>query len=119
MNYTIGTISANYPEAVQDLVNMTMRIATESGIIGKGSETDADILEEMLCKLALQKFLNGGDMYWDSEQEFVDACKLATVHSVIRSLQKEGLIDSIENEDGEEVVWVTDKGRALVSTIRE
>jgi hypothetical protein len=114
--YTIGTVSKNYPEAVQDLVNLTMMVAKDSGIVGASGNTDPDILEEMLCELALNKFLADGEMHWD-EHEFVECCQLAAAHTVIRDLKNEGLIDSIEDENGEEVVWITAKGKEITRRI--
>jgi len=115
-NYTIGTISKNYPEAVQDLVNLTMVVAKESGIIGAQASADPDILEDLLCKMALDKFLCDGEMHW-GEEEVVDCCNQAVAHTLIRDLKNEGLVDSIEDENGEEVVWITEKGREVTNRI--
>jgi hypothetical protein len=115
-NYTIGTVSKNYPEAVQDLVNLTMMVAKESGIVGAHANADPDILEDLLCKLALDKFLGNGEMHW-GEEEFVDCCNQAVAHTMIRDLKNEGLVDSIEDENGDEVVWITEKGREITRRI--
>ena len=114
--YIIGTISKDYPEAVQELVDLTMVVAKESGIIGDTGGSDPDILEGLLCEMALTKFLSDGEMQWD-ETEFVDCCRLAVAHTMIRDLKHEGLIDSIEDENGDEVVWITDKGKQITQFI--
>jgi predicted transcriptional regulator len=55
-------------------------------------------------------------MHW-GEEEFVDCCNQAVAHTLIRDLNNEGLVDSIEDENGEEVVWITEKGREVTNRI--
>lgn len=112
--YAIGTVSKDYPDAVQELVNTTMEVAYAYNLI---DDLDPAVLEELLCESALQKFIVGGEMRWD-EQEFLETVGIATAHSHINRLKELGFVDSIEDETGEEIIWVTDKGKELVSTIR-
>lgn len=114
ITYTIGAVSKDYPDAVQELVNTTMEVAYHYNIM---EDVDPTVLEELLCESALQKFLTDGEMRWD-EDEFVDTVGIATAHTHINHLKKLGFVDSIEDEKGDEIIWVTDKGKELVTTIR-
>jgi hypothetical protein len=113
-NYTIGTVAENYPDAVKEFVIETMVGANQLQLL---EDVDPAILEEILCKSALQKFLDDGEMMW-SEEEVYDALNLAEVRSLIVELFEEGLVDSIEDENGEEIVWLTEKGKRVVETVK-
>ncbi len=112
--YNIGTVSKDYPDAVQELVNTTMEVAYYYDLM---DEVDPAVLEELLCESALQKFFGGGEMKWD-EEEFTETIGIATAHTHINHLKKLGFVDSIEDDKGDEIIWVTDKGKELVSTIK-
>lgn len=111
----IGTVYKDYPEAVQELMEPTMRIAVQSGLT---DGIKVDILEKMLSDIALQKFLSGGDMVW-SENEFLDSVNIAFAYTQIEHLKELKLIDSIEDENGDEVVWLTDEGKQLITAIKQ
>lgn len=115
MPYQIGTISANYPDPVQVLVNTSMHVANGCDLF---EDIDPEVLEKQLCESALDKFLGSGEMYWEDE-EFIDNLNLATINTQIKSLKEHGLLDSIEDEKGEEIVWITEKGRALVKELKD
>ena len=110
----IGTVYKNYPEAVQDLMETTMTVAVSSGLT---KDIKIEILEKMLSDIALNKFINGTEMIW-SESEFYETINLAFAHTQIDNLKELKLIDSIENEHGEEVVWLTDMGKELIGSIK-
>jgi hypothetical protein len=113
-NYIIGTVAENYPDAVKEFVIETMVGANQLQLL---EDVDPAILEDILCKSALQKFLGDGEIMW-SEEEVYDALNLAEVQSQLVELFEEGLVDSIEDENGEEIVWLTEKGKQLVETVK-
>lgn len=115
VEYKIGSVSKDYPEAVQELVNLSMEVAYHHDIIDE--TIDPSILEEMLCDNALKKFLGSGEMLWDGD-EFVNLVDLATAHTQVNLLQDLGFIDSIEDENGNEVMWLTEKGVETINTIK-
>lgn len=114
MEYKIGSVSKDYPEAVQELVNLSMEVAYHHEILD--DTIDPALLEEMLCDSALKKFLGSGELLWN-EDEFVKLVELATAHSQVNLLQDLGLIDSIEDENGNEVMWLTEKGIEIGNSI--
>jgi len=112
--YIIGSVSENYPEAVQEFVNATLDVFVVAGLAG---EVDMSIFEEELCKVALQKFLSGGELDW-SEAEFIDTLNLSIAQSHIAYLKEKGYIDSIEDANGEEIVWATEKGKEIINSTK-
>lgn len=110
----IGSVYKDYPEAVQELLKPTMEIAVSSGLT---DNIRIEILEKMLCDIALKKFFGGSEMIW-GEEEFSETINLAFAHTQIENLRDLNLIDSIENEEGEEVVWLTDEGKELIESIK-
>lgn len=111
--YVIGSVSESYPEPVQEIVNPTMHILQSTLLL---EETDPSILEELLCKSALHKFLTGGEMFWDDDEVFNNLC-ISETQTHINHLLELGLLDSIEDERGDEIVWVTEKGKTLLNEI--
>jgi len=112
--YIIGTVAENYPDAVKEFVIETMIGANQLQLL---EDVDPGILEDILCKSALEKFLGDDEMMW-SEEEVYDALNLAEVRSQLVELFEEGLVDSIEDENGEEIVWLTEKGKQLVEKVK-
>lgn len=116
-NYQVGVVSKNYPESVQSVVDKVMNIiVSESYHIRQ--RVDLNILEEAICKSALDKFIGGSEMSWDWG-EFEDMVSYAEVQTHINYLLKEGWLDSIENENGEEVMWITEKGRSVLNEMEQ
>jgi len=113
-DYIIGTVAENYPDAVREFVIETMVGANRLQLL---EDVDPAILEEILCESALHKFLSSNEMMW-SEEEVYDALNTAEVRSQLNVLFDEGLLDSIEDENGQEVVWLTDKGKQIVETVK-
>ncbi len=114
MEYVIGSVSRDYPEAVQEKVNTAMEIL----IYHQLENTDPAVLEGMLSESALTKFLGDGEIVWDPE-EFIDLLGLAEAQTHLNVLKGHGFIDSIEDENGKEIVWVTDTGKKLVDAIKK
>ena len=111
----IGTISQYYPESVRDLVNETIEVAIKSGA-SEGINTQ--ILEEEFCIAGLQKFISGGDeMAW-SEDEFIDVISRSNARTRIERLIELGYIDSIEDEDGKEIIFPTKKGIEIIELLK-
>lgn len=111
--YIIGSMSENYPEPVQEFVNQTMHIL-QAGLLLE--DTDPSILEDLLCKSALHKFLSDGELFWNDNEVFDSLC-ISETQTHINHLLEMGLLDSIEDERGEEIVWVTEKGKTVLNSI--
>ena len=114
MEYVVGSVSRDYPDAVQEKVNTAMEILMYHQL----ENTDPAVLESMLSESALVKFLGDGEVVWD-EEEFLELLGMAEAQTHLNVLKGHGLIDSIEDENGKEIVWVTDMGKKLVDAIKK
>lgn len=115
MKSQIGKVAEHYPEEVQKLVIPTMQVIDSANLMDGIRDT---ILEKLFSDIALNKFLSGGEMLW-SEEEFESTLRTAFAQTQIENLRDLGLIDSIEDENGEEVVWLTDRGKELAKALRD
>ena len=114
----IGTVSKNYPDAVRNAVNLAMEVIVDAEMVGPETDTDADIMESLLCESALTKFLGDGEIFFN-EEEFVSMCHLAAAQTAIRDLKDAGFVDSIEDENGREIMWLTQQGIDHANKLKE
>ena len=63
-----------------------------------------------MCESLLEKFLLGEELLWNDE-EINQVLKLSIVHSSLKKLKEKGLVDFIQNEEGEEIIFLTENGR--------
>ena len=110
----IGETSKHYPDSVQEFVNKTMLLLQERDLL---TETDPEVLEGMLCESALQKFFGGEELSWEDDELFENLCVLE-IHTQINHLKHLGLVDSIEDENGQEVIWPTEIGKQVLTKIQ-
>lgn len=76
---------------------------------------DRGITQMMLCDLLLNQWVNGSfneeGAIWHSEESFMEFLGLCQIETALHSLQNKGLIDSVEDETGESVFFLTDSGK--------
>jgi hypothetical protein len=74
-----------------------------------------------LCRILTDKFINGELNESDTElltaKEAEDYLNLVITESVLRSLQERGLIGSYEDENTEEVFFLTEMGKVMKNEI--
>ena len=87
--------------------------------------TDEDIIEfayEATRKVAgpmlLEQWLSG-EINFDKEDWFEKMLKLIVVNGRLMSLEKKGIVGSIDDEHGEEVFFATEKGRTLLKIMEK
>ena len=100
-----------YPEAIEqyvsDMVKHMQEVEREASIT---PEVDYDELKRQIRRMLLSKWIDGDDLIL-TEEQFTDAYHAATVQLTLNSLMAKGLIDSIESEGNEEVLFLTKKGK--------
>jgi hypothetical protein len=106
------------PQDVELRTNEIIDAITETGFfdcpdIPKGYEDNARLhLYNSIGGKLLEQFLNGGeDVLLVSESEFEQILSYALIQTCLDSLLDEKLIDTIENEHGENVYWLTSDGK--------
>lgn len=102
----------NWPEPVVELTNLVMAAFKEEGLFEAEPELEEEWFFEALAEIAFPKFVNGTDMFW-SEDEIDNAINRGMAYSITIKLKQEGLMDWIEDENGEQIVFLTKKGKEL------
>jgi hypothetical protein len=84
-----------------------------NGLKDAGYTTDVDtqLLFENLCKFFLEKFLIGDETMAITEDECDELYVCTGIDGGIQDLINNGLMDSIEDENGVEILFTTEKGR--------
>lgn len=80
---------------------------------------------DYFCKELTKKFISGelsGDGEFDelfTEEEMDTHLRHIIVGSILHEMQKEGIIDSIEDENNEDRFFLTEKGKQIASKIKK
>lgn len=74
------------------------------------TEVQPEVLRENLRTVFLEKF-NSNQELVITEDEFVKTYTTSVIQTTLNSLQAKGLVNSIEDEKGENVYWLTDAAR--------
>lgn len=85
--------------------------------------TDTSYAFNYFCEKLTEKFING-DLNFDDEGLFTEEEMDRYLHeivigSMLGSLKDKGLIDYIEDENNEEMFFLTKKGREVVENIKK
>jgi hypothetical protein len=104
-----------YPQPVLDNVNSILETCEESELFSDSEvEVNKSILENLLLESALDKFLHNDGVFVWYEDEMEVIISEAIIYTAINNLRENGLVDSIEDENGEEVFWATEEGKKLI-----
>lgn len=101
----------NYPNPVlqktNQMINSLSELLEESdALVGK------EELEESFSKRLLKRFLTGTDLEL-SDAEIEESVEEASMTTAYNGLVRKGMMDCIEDENGEAVYFLTDKGKKL------
>jgi hypothetical protein len=80
-------------------------------------QADYDITFKRFADSALSKWVKGNDIEDFSEEEFSSILRYSIVESDLVRLNKKGLLDSMEDENGETVYFLTEKGKNEMSNL--
>jgi hypothetical protein len=110
-----------YPVTVQEwLDNLYDYLKTEGFFEGEELEdsNEENVMSsfyDIVGKAALQSWLESGDIRIEEELTKLLYQVIIKVH--MEELRKSGMVDSIEDENGEEVVWLTPKGKDITKKL--
>ena len=108
-----------YPNTVQEwLENLYSNLKKEGFFedqeLGLYSEEKVyNHFQEILGDAALQSWLKEGEVII-KEKDLTILLFQVVVKTHVEELKNEGTVDSIENENGDEVMWLTQKGKNQV-----
>jgi hypothetical protein len=96
-------------------------IITEDGFFKELEITDLTFARNELCNILTEKFINGELDESGTEllttEEAENYLNTVITESVLRSLQQKGLIESYEDENTEEVFFLTEMGKVMKDEI--
>lgn len=102
----------NWPEPVVELTNLAVMAFKAEGLFEAEPELLEEWFYEALAEIAFPKFIAGTDMWW-SEDEIDNAINRGLAYSITIKLKQEGLMDWIEDENGEQMIFLTEKGKKV------
>jgi len=113
MNTYPDTVKEFMEESIKDLhyffENENFFITPEEGIKS---------YNEIVGPAAVKSWVETGEVCFDDENMTQLLVKIIT-NCAINSMKEIGLVDSIEDENGEEVMWLTNKGKELGNLIND
>lgn len=102
-----------YPESVEQQLDVMMSHVDLLDIVQSG-EVRKEYIREEFGNMLFQKWLDGVEDVEISTEQFIDMLKMASAKSVLQSLKEKNLIDSIDDGEGNDYVFLTKKGKELV-----
>ena len=107
--------STTYPQEVETYIN-----GIYESLVDEGFYFEEDIIEfayeatrRVAGPMLLEQWLNG-EMNFDEDGWFEKMLKLIIVNARMMSLEKKGLVGSIDDEHGDNVFFATEKGKDLI-----
>jgi len=73
---------------------------------------------ETINKFLLPKFINGEELLL-IEKEIIELYGMCTANLTISSLKEKGLVDTIENQNGEEIIFLTKEGKKIAEKLNK
>jgi hypothetical protein len=113
--------SNHYPEEVKSWALTLTGFLSEEGFFeeyGVSPVHGIPVMERRLCEAILPNWLNDGDMTI-SEKDLEDVMRASVTEALLSGMKEKGLIDSIEDEAGEEVYFLTHQGKEVAEAIKE
>ena len=112
------------PPTVEEILNYLDISVTEGGFFDNPSDFPPDYKEQgranlwnIASEIVMKKFLAGNEDYTFSYEEMEKILTTTVIQTNLDSLMNDGNIDGIENEEGEMVYWLTEKGKQNVSNL--
>jgi len=78
-------------------------------------QVDPSYVRKYFGKELFQQWLSGEDFYL-SEDKATELLQMSIVAHQIDDMERRGLIGTVENENGEEVVYLTEMGKKVAAT---
>ena len=103
----------NYPGQVSEITEKIIETLEEDNFFTK-ENISPDITFKKFADSILQKWINGNAMDIFIDDEFSDTLKMAMIESDISSLKERGFVDYIEDESGNPLYFLTERGKNAV-----
>lgn len=100
----------DYPKPVSELTEKLLDGLEEEDFF-KTENANYDITFRRFADSALKKWIKGDDMEDFTEEEFSQILRFSMVESDLLRMQERGILDSIEDDNGEQMYFLTEKGK--------
>jgi predicted transcriptional regulator len=110
-----------YPESIKEWLADTESILEDffgDHTIFSNRDVARETYQDVAGRHALQSWIDTGDIQV-SDEELAAILNQVVVKSAIKILQEKGMIDSVEDADGEMIYWPTEKGIDLLKDFPE
>jgi hypothetical protein len=114
MKHTQGEYPASVEERINIAMESIMRFYEEDEIDMTNTE-HVELLRETVGEVIFNQWLTGDtdEMPFDIDK-LILVMKISAAKCILHDLQMKGLVDQIEDGDGTEYVFLTDKGKSTV-----
>jgi hypothetical protein len=110
-----------YPEEVKTWSKTLTGFLTEEGFFeeyGVNPKIGVPVMERRLCESVLPTWLNDGEMTI-SEDNLESIMRTTVTEALLIGLKGKGLIDSVEDAEGEEVFFLTSQGKEVAEIYKQ
>lgn len=102
-----------YPQEVEQALDELEQELQDTNFYVDIPDTDSPTVRKVFGKILFDKWCSTGALNVNQE-EAEDAIRRCVMESALQSLIDKGLVNTIENEQGKEVVFLTSKGKECV-----
>lgn len=99
-----------YPNSVSELTEKLLEGLEEEGFFEKEG-ADYDITFKRFADSVFKNWLSGEELENISEKEFSQILSLSIIQSDLEGLRSRGVLETIENDEGESMYFLTEKGK--------
>lgn len=108
----------DYPASVSELTEKLLSVLEdEKFFLAEGA--DYDITFKRFADSCLNRWISGEDLENIPEDEFSNILNLSIIQSDLNGLAERGVLDVIEDENGEDKYFLTEKGKKEVENFWE
>lgn len=107
-----------YPESVEQQLDVMMNHVDLLDLVQSG-DIRKEFIREEFGQMLFEKWLDGIEDVEISTEQFIDMLKMASAKTVLQSLKEKNLIDSIDDGEGNDYVFLTSRGKELIKEDRE
>jgi DNA-binding PadR family transcriptional regulator len=98
-----------YPQSVNEFVAQVVDSLEESGFL-KEEKVDRESAIEAFGEIIFDKWKRGDELIM-TEEEAIKGMQMSVVISSMKELTRKNLVDTIEDENGEPIYFLTKQGR--------
>jgi hypothetical protein len=102
-----------YPESIEQQLDVMMSHIDLLDLVRDG-EVRKEFVREEFGEMLFQKWLDGVEDVEISTEQFIDMLRMASAKSLLQNLKDKNLIDSVDDGEGNDYVFLTKLGKELM-----